>query len=62
MIITNNDLKYGFINHNDSTRGSYDIKPFEIKPIIINEVPKLPQKVLKTAKNIEKKIRVPKCT
>lgn len=55
MIMTNNDLKYGFTNHNDSTRGSYDVKPFEIKPIIINEVPKTPKKVLKTTKNIEKK-------
>ena len=55
MIMTNNDLKYGFTNHNDSTRGSYDVKPFEIKPIIINEVPKTPKKVLKTTKKIEKK-------
>ena len=60
MIITNNDLKYGFINHNDSTRGSYDIKPFEIKPIIINA--KTTPKGFKTTKNIEKKNRVPKCT
>lgn len=55
MIMTNNDLKYGFTNHNDSTRGSYDVKPFEIKPIIINEVTKTPKKVLKTTKKIEKK-------
>ena len=55
MIMTNNDLKYGFTNQNDSTRGSYDVRPFEIKPIIINEVPKQPQKILKTTKKTDKK-------
>ena len=53
MIMINNDLKYGFTNRNDSTRGSYDVQPFEIKPIIIRGITKQTKKNSKQIKKIE---------